>query len=180
MFPDFADLHFDLAQTIGIIASAAIISAFNMKCDVRLKILIATGNTLFAIHFLLLGAHAGAVVAVINIFRAVFAIKFHKSTSIMLMFMFAYITMAFVTYESWVTILPFISGVLGSFALFKLSGIPLRLCVLGGSTMWMTHNIIFMSIGGIITECFVISVMCITIYRLFKDMEKHEQNRRPL
>lgn len=175
------NIDFNLAQIIGLIASACIISAFNMKCDKRLKILVATGNVVFAIHFLLLGSFAGAIVAVINIFRALCAIKFHQSTSVMLVFMFCYVLMAFVTYQSWISILPFISGVLGSFALFKLSGIPMRLFVFLGSSMWMTHNIYFKSIGGIITECFVLTVNTITIYRLYRDkkQKKHETPKRP-
>lgn len=168
-------MPFDLAQLIGIIASAIIVFAFNMKSDVRLKLIMVVGSFLFAVHFYMLGAYTGAIVNFINSFRGGLSIKFHKSNKIMLTFIVIYLCLAIVTYDQIINLLPFVTGVLGCFILYQLSGIPMRLAILVSSSLWMTYNIIFMSIGGIITEMFVMSVNCITIYRLFKDKKKVDE-----
>ncbi len=166
------DLNFNFAQAIGIVATIFIITAFSQKRDNHLKFIGMAGSLLFALHFLLLGAYAGAIVNIVNAFRSGLSIKFHRSTKMMVLFIFVYLFLAILTFEQIINLLPYISGILGAYSLYQLSGIPMRVFGLIGSFLWLTYNIIFMSIGGIITECFVISVNCITIYRIFKDNKK--------
>ena len=64
-----------LAQILGLIASALVICAFLNKNDRSFKIIIMFGTSLFALHFFLLGAYAGAVVAVLNTIRTFFSMK---------------------------------------------------------------------------------------------------------
>lgn len=165
-------INLPFVQIMGLIATVIVICAFYQKNDVRLKIIMMIGSLTFAVHFYLLGAYAGATVNVINAFLGGFSIRFHKSNKVMFFFIFIYSIIAFFTFEKLISLLPYVTGILGCIALYRLSGIPLRLLILVSSSLWMTYNIIFMSIGGIITEMFVMSVNCITIYRLFKDQQK--------
>jgi len=139
------DLHFDLAQFIGIIASATVICAFNFKNDVRLKLVMMMGSFLFAVHFFMLGAFAGAIVNLVNVLRGGLSIKFHKSKKMMMFFISIYLTLAFITFDEIINLLPFVTGILGCFSLYLLSGIPLRLVILVSSSIWLTYGIIFMS-----------------------------------
>jgi len=168
------DIDFNLAQAIGLLASSILISAFLTKNDVKMKYVAAMGNVFFLIHFLMLGATAGAITNVVNASRGLSSIKFHKSNKLMFFFMTVYLICAFVFVEKWLDVLPFATGFIGSYALFQLHGIALRSLVISTSFMWMVYHIYFMSIGGIITECFIISVNCITIYRLLKDRQYND------
>ncbi len=161
-------------QLLGLIGSALIIGAFCFKADNHYKYLIMAGNVAFSAHFFLLDAYAGAIVNIINIFRMGLSIKYHKSDLLMGGFIAIYVGVAFLTYETVYHILPVVSGIVGSVAVFKLSGIKMRLLMYIGSVSWLTYDIIFKSIGGIITELFAMCTNAITIYRLMQDKKKQE------
>ncbi len=156
-------------QVVGIIASALVITAFSHRCDKRLKIIMLTGAMLFSCHFYFLGAYAAMVVNFINSFRIGLSIKFHNSNVVMACFILIYLAVGLLVYERPVDVLPIFSGCLGTFSMYKLSGIRLRLFLLVGSGPWLIYNTIFQSIGGIITELFIQATNTVTIFRLLKD-----------
>ena len=168
------DLAF--AQIIGLLASAAIITAFGMKCDRRFKFVIFAGHMLFALHFFLIGAYAGSVTNLINGGRTIFSIKFHQSTRIMIFFIGLYTLSAILMVREPIDFLPFFTGIIGTYAVYKLSGIPMRLILLLSSFMWLVYNTVFSSYGGIITELFASSINLITMYRIFCDLKKVKEN----
>ena len=161
--------NFDLAQIIGIVASALIISAFAFKSDHSYKYFVMLGAAMFALHFYLLGALVAVFVNIINATRTASSIKFHRSNYLLIFFIFCYLIIGFFVYETPRDMLPIFSGCLSSFAMFKLSGIKLRLCMYISAISWIFYAISVFSIGGIITETFIIIINSITIYRLFKD-----------
>ena len=167
-----------IAQLIGIVASAVVIFSFSQKHDNHLKIYIMIGNLIFAVHFLMLGAFAGVFVNFLNTCRSGFSIKFHKSTKMMFFFWGIYILVAIAVYEKPVDLLPFFSSILGTYSMFKLSGIKLRLLGMLGSSSWLVYGIVFHSVGGIITELSVMVLNSLTILRLMSDKKKqdNEQN----
>ena len=120
----------------------------------------------------MLGAYAGMFVAIVNGLRNGFSIRYHKSTSIMLVFFVMYLLIGFLTYKYIYDLLPIIAGVLGTFAMFKLSGIKMRLLGIVSSGAWLTYGIIFHSIGSIITNTSVITLNIFTILRLKGDNNK--------
>jgi hypothetical protein len=162
-------MEFNLAQIIGIIASAFIISAFLNKGDNHYKLLIMVGASLFALHFYMIGAMAGMVANIINAIRAGGSIYYHRSTPVLLFFLASYIAMGVVIYDSPVDLLPVFSGCVSTFAMFRLSGIQMRVCMYLSSLSWIAYGILVMSIGGIMTDSFILIANSITIYRLFKD-----------
>ena len=161
-----------ITQAIGIIASGFIILSFGQKRDLRLKYFLMTGNVLFAIHFGMMGAYAGLAVNILNFLRVWMSIKFHKSTRMMLLFMCLSIATGFAVYQNYYDILPIISSVMGSYSLFKLSGIPLRIFGIIGSINWLTYSFIIKSIGGIMTDTVALVINFSTIYRLKRDKKK--------
>jgi len=161
-----------ITQAIGIVASGFVVFSFSQKRDNNLKIYLIIGNLLFAIHFFMLGAFAGMCVNIINIMRVGCSIKFHKSNKVMFVFFLIYSLVAALIYEKPYDLLPIFSSFLGTYSMFKLSGIKLRLLGLLGSSAWLTYGIIFQSIGGIITEVTGIILNLTTVYRLQRDNKK--------
>jgi hypothetical protein len=153
---DFFSYQF-IAQAIGIAASGFIIFSFNQKIDNHLKICLMIGN-------------------ILNTFRIGSSIKFHKSTKMMLGFMALYILAGVIIYDKPFDLLPVLSALLGTYAMFKLSGIKLRLFGLIGSSAWLTYGIIFHSIGGIIAEISGLILNISTILRLRRDNKKNSLN----
>lgn len=166
-----------IAQLIGIIASAFVVLSFGQKRDNHLKIYVMIGNIIFAVHFLMLGAYAGVFVTLLNTCRAGFSIKFHKSTKMMFFFWGIYILAAVIVYEKPIDLFPFFSSILGTYSMFKLSGIKLRLLGMLGSSSWLVYGIVFHSVGGIITEISVMVLNTLTILRLMSDKKKQSNEQ---
>ena len=165
-----------VAQAVGLVASSIIIFACTNKSDNRFKFFIMLGSAVFACHYFLLGAYAGAAVNVVNSLRTGLSIKFNKSNAVMTFFIVLYLSIGVFTIEQWHDALPIFSGVVTTFAMYKLSGILLRSCMLASSLSWLTYDFIFRSIGGVITEMFVQTTNLITMYRIHRDGKKNEQN----
>ena len=60
----------------------------------------------------------------------------------------------------------------GTYSVFVLKGIPMRIGFLLGATCWLINNISVGSIGGSLLEATLISVNIITILRLLRDQRK--------
>ncbi|MNT33251.1 Inner membrane protein YgjV [compost metagenome] len=67
-----------------------------------------------------------------------------------------------------VQLLTLLGTTLSTFALFRLNGIALRLCMLSSTICWLTHNIWAGSIGGILQESIFFILNSHTIFRLYK------------
>lgn len=158
-----------LIQAVGLIGSAVVITAFAQKSDAHFKMVMTLGAFVFAAHFALLGAYAGAAVSIINGLRSGLSIKFHKSNGLLAVFLILYVLAGIYVYETPIDLFPLFSSVLVTIGFFKLSGIKLRILCLITESSWLVYSVIMKSLGGFITNVFVLSANAITIYRLFKD-----------
>ncbi|EEX36124.1 hypothetical protein VIB_002438 [Vibrio metschnikovii CIP 69.14] len=61
---------------------------------------------------------------------------------------------------------------IGTFAIFMLRGVSMRIAFLIGACCWLTNNILIGSIGGTLLELTVIMVNSVTIYRLLRDQKR--------
>ncbi|MCU8536060.1 YgjV family protein, partial [Vibrio vulnificus] len=68
----------------------------------------------------------------------------------------------------WWELWPIVGTVIGTYSLFVLSGIRMRIGFLAGATCWLINNILVGSIGGTLLEMTVIIMNLITIYRLYR------------
>ena len=166
--------YMTLEQVVGVMASAFIVGGYFCKSDNKAKAIIICGSVLFAVHFFMIGAMTAALMNVVNFFRVGLSIKFHGSKILFTFFVSVYLISLFFTYEEWLNILPVISSVLGCIGMYFLSGIKFRLCTIVGSSCWLLHNALVGSVGGVITEIFVLTAALTTIYRLWLDQKKAE------
>jgi len=145
-----------VTQAIGLIGSVFIICACLCKSDSKLKALLAIGALIFVVHFLLLGAYGGAAIKFVNACRNGLSIWFSNSNFIFYGLSISYIILGYIAYKEPQDILPIFSGLIGTYSVFKLSGIKMRCIISIGTICWLIHNIIYFSIGGIIMELFVL------------------------
>ena len=136
-----------IAQGIGLLGSAIVISAFAQKSDTRFKAFAVVGNIIFAIHFLMLGAYAGLFINLANAFRNGLSIKYKNHNSFVYVFIALYLVIGGLLYESLKDIFPIISGVVGSYGMYKLSGFKLRACFMISSGAWLVYGIIYKSVS---------------------------------
>ncbi|GAL35746.1 arginine/ornithine antiporter ArcD [Vibrio maritimus] len=64
-----------------------------------------------------------------------------------------------------------IGTMIGTFSMFVLSGVAMRVGFLVGATCWLINNILVGSIGGTLLEATLIVTNLVTIYRLRKSTD---------
>lgn len=162
----------NVAQLVGLLASAFIILGYSSKHDAKLKTIVCIGAALFSAHFFMMGAMTAMIMNAVNFLRIALSIKFHGSKMLFVIFIVIYLSVGAFTYETWIDIFPLISSILGTVSMYFLSGVKLRLIGLLGSSSWLTHNFVVGSMGGIITELFVLTMLLTGIYRLIMDKRR--------
>ncbi len=156
------------AQSLGLLSFALGILCFYQKDDRRLKIIMVVMNINHAIHFALLGASTAVVSAVLSAFRTGLALK-TSSQKVAYAFIAVSLTWGLAISDVWYDMFPILGTSIGTYAVFCLKGIKMRIGFLLGALCWVTNNIIVGSIGTTMLELTLISVNLLTIWRLHRD-----------
>lgn len=156
-----------IAQGLGFISFALGISVFYQKNDKRLKILMLIFNLNHLLHFMLLGSMVSALSVLLSALRTGTAI-FVSSKRIAAFFIVISLISGFYIADQWADIWPIMGAVIGTYSVFCLSGIAMRIGFLLGASCWLVNNIFVGSIGGTLLEMTVIMMNLITIYRLYR------------
>ena len=163
-----------IAQGIGIVGMVISILSFQCKRNRDLCIAQAISGGMFAINFALLGALSGGAMNFINVFRGfLFAFipeKHRMKVSVGLIAAYAAATVVtFGTPFFWngvFSILVCLAQTVGTIFMHINDGQKLRIAQLAFvSPVWLSHNIYFFSIGGIICECFSITSVIVSMIR---------------
>lgn len=157
----------DLAQALGFLSFGLGISTFYQKNDRHLKILMLVFNLNHLLHFLPLGSMLSALSALLSALRTTTSI-FTSSKWVAAIFILIGIVSGLGMAEHWWELWPIVGTVIGTYSLFVLSGIRMRIGFLAGATCWLINNILVGSIGGTLLEMTVIIMNLITIYRLYR------------
>lgn len=164
----------DLAQMAGWLAAAAAIIAMLQKSDLRLKQGLIIHTVLYGIHFALLGLPTAVISCVIALARISLSIYTRSLLCVAVLIIFSVAT-ALAVSRSTVEILPLAASVVLTLSLFRFDGIKLRLGLLGGSVLWLIHNIYVQSWGGICLEaCFCLS----TLWGLWTMVQEQNENSK--
>ena len=156
------------AQLLGLLSFVLGVLCFYQINDHRLKVMMVIMNINHALHFALLGAMTACLSAALSALRTGLSVKYSSSALGYVFILLAISGGAFI-YESWQDVLPIFGTCIGTYALFNLEAIKLRLAFLVGAMCWLANNIIVGSIGGILLEATLIAVNLTTIYRLYLD-----------
>ncbi len=163
-----------IGQILGFVSFALGLLCFMQKDDKRLKQLMLVMNINHSIHFLLIGAVTSAISAGLSAFRTGASMK-TKSGWVAMIFVIALVILSAQWAVHWYDWLAVAGACCGTFGLFCLTGIKMRLALLTGSCCWLLNNIIVGSIGGMFLETFVICVNLNTIYGLYRAAQAQTQ-----
>lgn len=158
-----------IAQAIGIVAMLFDLTSAAQKDDRKMVLLSAAGCSTFALHYFLLGAHAGMFSELLNASRNLISQKWKYRA---LGFVFAGINAAMLLWKAddiW-SALPYCAGIIISLSLYNLKGIGLRIGYIAGFSLWLTYTIYQFSIGGMLMFSIAIILYATNIYRLRKEM----------
>ncbi|MCV2401948.1 YgjV family protein [Marinomonas sp. C2222] len=164
-----------IAQLMGFASFAIGMYAFYQKDDKKLKIVMCIFNLNHAIHYLLLGTVVSAISSLLSAFRTGLSIYVSSKWVAFLFIAIGLISGFYMADEIW-DLWAVMGMCIGTYALFVLKGIPMRIAFLVGACCWLTNNLLVGSIGGTLLEATLITTNAITILRLLKDERKKSQS----
>ena len=169
-----------VAQAVGMVATVISILSFQCKDNRKLFLMQIASSSIFALHYLLLGAHTGLLLNLASVVRLVFLYNGQKRWARHAMSMVGVtLLMAFcgaVTWSGWLSLLPTAAMVVGTPFYWSQTGKTLRwaqLCFI--SPCWLTYNIALLSFPGIITEILAMLSVIISLIR-FRGIEQITPN----
>ena len=177
-----------IAQTLGILAMAAIVLSFQCKNKNTRLFIQLVGNVLFAANFFMIGAYVGGLLNTIAIGRALVYLRKDRIKIPIRFVNFFFIFLYFVAYvlvftvfgkeftvaNAIVELLPVIGMTALTFGFAGSNAKAVRLCSLINSPCWLIYNVINFSIGGILCEVFSLVSLFSAMLRLDFKKEKKE------
>lgn len=159
--------HGLVTQILGFIGCAVGACAYLSKDDRQMKILYSVAELIFAVHFFMLGAVTAALMTLIVTIRTVCSLS-SKLGRLYWFFMILHVVLGAYGYQSWVDALPIIGSLIATHAFFRLEKTTMRLWLFPVSGLWIIHNIIKGSYGGIALETIYILANIVYLKRAKK------------
>jgi hypothetical protein len=159
------DHWLDTAQLFGYLAFVLGVTSFLQKNDIRFKLYMAAECVAYVVHFTLLGNPAAGASSLVSMTRSLVSI-YSKSLWIALFFVAINVALGFKLATVWWNWIPLIASCVGTLALFLLEGIPMRMVMLVGTSLWIVNNVLSGSIGGTALEVVIAITNSYTIYKL--------------
>jgi len=167
-----AENPFSLAQIIGYGAMITSISSLCFKSDRTMSKILAFTNGLWVLHFILLGALAGALNCGVHVLRS-FAFLIHTErkrrwiTFTSLIILYSFLGLSFMKHAY--DLLPLIGSYTACLGLYMFHGVKTKLMFMTSNACFFVYSAIVFSIGGMIAMLAGIVVAFATIWRLRKD-----------
>lgn len=163
-----------LTQLIGFASLVFTIVGFlsNKRRTILLMLIISL--TLFSVHLYLLDAITGAAVSFIGAIRTLIFLKdeeFEGGKQWLYLFIFIFLVVGIVTWQSYYSILPIAGMILGTIGFWQKKTKKMRIIVLLASLSWITYNIAVKSYPGVLRELAVATSILTSIvkYDLIKN-----------
>jgi len=156
------------AQVLGFFSFVLGIYAFYQKDDKKLKIIMVIFNLNHLVHFILLGSIVSALSTLLSAIRTTTAIYISSARVAALFIIIGLSGAAYLADSIW-DLWSMLGMSIGTYAVFVLKGIQMRIAFILGAICWLINNILVGSIGGILLEATLISVNITTIIRLLRE-----------
>ncbi|MCO7215223.1 MULTISPECIES: YgjV family protein [unclassified Halomonas] len=153
-------------QAVSLVALTLCVIGFASRHDDKLLVLLLGANLAFATQFALLGSWVAASISALIILRIALARRFPGNLAIMLGMLLATLLVAALTWSDARDLPALAAGLLGTFAMFMLRGVAMRLVLAGAAFCWIISNLLAGSLGGTLAETLIFATNIITIVRL--------------
>lgn len=162
-----SDIALLVGQFLGLVSYGLGVYCFFQRDDRKLKIFMFVLQFNNCLHFALLGAPTAVLSSLLAVVRTGLSLK-TRSKLVAWLFIGLSVALGYWLADGWLDLLPIIGACIGTYSLFCLTGIAMRLAFLLGACFWLANNIVVGSIGGTLLEVTLISVNASTIYRLWR------------
>ncbi|MGQ0333111.1 YgjV family protein [Halomonas elongata] len=166
-------LRWMLGQAVSLVALALCVVAFASKRDDRLFVILVFANVAFAAQFALFQSWVASGISALIVLRIALARRYPRNTAIMLAMLVATLAIAALTWSGPRDIPALAAGLLGTYGMFMLRGIAMRVLLASAAFCWIISNLLAGSIGGSIAETLIFITNVITMLRLRRDALLH-------
>lgn len=156
---------FSPAQCVGYAAFALGVGSFLQQDDRRFKLFMAGECFAYIVHFALLGNPTAVASSTMSFLRSLLALR-TRSRWVAAGVIAVNLGLGLALAQQPADWLPLAASCLGTYALFLLQGIPMRLMMLCGTCFWIANNVMAGSVGGTALEVVVACVNLSTIIRM--------------
>ena len=162
-----------LAQALGIGALIAGIVWYQFNSRRKILVMQIIASALFIANLALLGGFSGALLNVHGIARALIydqrdRHKWADSFWWPVLFSVLAAVCVAVTWQSWIDLLPLIGTLFSTVSLWQRDPARIRLLTLPSPPCWFFYHFTTRSIGGALTEIFVLSSILVAMFRFRK------------
>jgi hypothetical protein len=173
-----------IGQAVGFVAIIVAFISFQVKSRGGILVLQGIANGVWAVHFIMIGAPAGAIMNALCFIRnLVYAKKtswkWVNSLIVPILFCSVAVTISVITNamnQSWIDYIILPSTVVSSLAYYLNDERTIRASTLFVSGSWLVFNIIKSSYSGIFAEVFNLTSVCISLFRYRKVKSSDNKN----
>ena len=169
-------MHFYIAQGIGFIGMIVAFISFQKNDRRKFLWLQAIACMIFAAHFIFLGAFTGMIMNFAAIPRNLSFVRKHGGKQQILwtaVFVAAFVILGIFTWKNEFSLFPIFAMSCSTVVYSLRSPRFIRFLTLPVAALWLTYNIISLSIAGALTESFCVCSILIAIVR-FDILRKKE------
>jgi len=142
---------FILSQVLMFIAMICVFIAFQIKDDKWFRLMFVLSGILAASHFILLGAGTAAAMVFINTSRWLISI-FSRSRYWFWFYILLFCVSLYFTYTNWISLVPFVAGLIGTLAVFQREQVKARKIYMGVDVLWILNNVLIHTPVGVIAH----------------------------
>ena len=159
-----------IAQIISIAAMVVSIIALQFKTNRSLFICRGASGLLFAISYFMLGFYTAGAINLLNLLRSVMAVnKKTQGKAFMVLMILIYLGATVLTFGGYLSIMILLANSVETVFMWRRNGGHIRICQISFvSPIWLYHNIVQFSLGGVLAEIFVIASALISFFRFKK------------
>ena len=164
-----------LWQIVGFGAMVTIIASFQIKDSKRFVITQAVAQTLFVIHYFMIGSPSGAIQNLIAVIRAMMLMsnnKYLTSKAAKYAVMAAFLLSPLLVYERVWDLLPGVAMLINTYYVWSMNSKMMRLSQAAiVSPLWIAYNLINLSLPGVFTELFNATSSVVFLVRMKKERQ---------
>ncbi len=157
------------AQLIGVGGLIMAIISFQQNVPKRMVICQLIANTLFTVHFFMLGAVTGAAINLMSALRSVIYAQTDKKWAThpawSIVFIIIPIIIGICSWEGFKSLFPVLAAICFTISFRMKTSKMVRLVSFPASPLWIIYNVINKSYPGILTELYVMTSIIVGMIR---------------
>jgi len=157
---------FILSQILIAIAFVFDLSSFQFRNRKRILICFAIAASLISAHFFLLGENTAGSVVALSAVRFIVSI-FTTDKRVLWLFIILILAAGLFTFDGIEDVLSVSAMLLSTFSAFSVDDKKLRLFMMCGTILMITHNILIFTPAAIILEVFFLGSNLVAFYRFY-------------